>query len=147
VTLAFRPANNGWFGPHPLGPGRFYRKLSTRLDLDTRPKLFITLTFDPHGLEPKAVWRRSCRHAQFNAFIRRLRAHCPPFEWVRKLEFTAAGYPHYHMILLGIDFIAADLLRALWSQGAVYIELCNNDVAQYISKYLAKFEMPEYLLE
>ncbi|MEM9418754.1 MAG: hypothetical protein AAGA25_06795 [Planctomycetota bacterium] len=59
-------------------------------------------------------------------------------QWIRKAEFQHGGWLHYHIILLGLDFIPHAALKMCWPHGHIFVKRINTKVAGYMAKYQAK---------
>jgi len=71
--------------------------------------LFVTLTY------PKVFPREpSIYQAHLQAFSKRLRRQFPQSSAVWKLEFQKRGAPHYHLLVLGVPFLARQWLSKAW---------------------------------
>lgn len=135
----------------------FSRKSRTRLqqflcalpvDHVGRGMLFVTLTYP--GAYPGAwgVWKR-----QLDTWIKRLRRRLPGCGGVWKLEPQKRGAPHFHLLLVGVPFLAREWLSRSWYEvvgsgdkrhlaAGTNVELARSHrgVVAYASKYVAKQE-------
>lgn len=64
-------------------------------------------------------------------------------EYVRILEETKLGYPHYHFLLRGERYLPQEEISSLWQQlaGSPIVDIRAIDdghTAKYVTKYLAK---------
>lgn len=74
--------------------------------------VFLTLTTDPSKHESVYHATKSMSKS-FNRFMSWLKKYLqkPDIAYIKALEFTKAGYPHLHIILFGVDFIAPPSIR------------------------------------
>ncbi len=155
-----RPVPHTWAAPR----GRvreFSRRSRTRL-MQTmcalpvkhvgRGVLFVTLTYPADYPGEWAVWKR-----QLDTFCKRLRRRLPNSGGVWKLEPQVRGAPHYHMLIVGVPFIAKAWMVDAWQAViktddqwhktyGVWIELAHSHrgVIAYAAKYTAKYQaLPE----
>lgn len=105
----------------------------------------ITLTLDPADYSsPLDAYRRLASDQAVPLFLRKLSRALgvdlsgPGFGWVRKLEFQANGFPHFHLIVLGVTHIPHELIRECWGRGHVWIKRLRKNSAAYACKYLGK---------
>lgn len=113
---------------------------------------FLTLTYDDDHL-PLVDGRMSLRHDDYTKFIKRIRQQLKR-DYGKTVELSIigcgeygdrSGRPHYHCVIHGVPFTwrrgYPGILRTMqekWSQGYVYLKLCNGDVASYVTKYSVK---------
>jgi hypothetical protein len=85
-------------------------KLMSQCDREQISKsLFVTLTY------PRTFPRESSTYKHhLDLFGRRLRRRFPAASLVWKLEFQVRQAPHYHLIVLGIPFLAKQWLSRVW---------------------------------
>jgi hypothetical protein len=108
--------------------------------------LFVTLTYPRVFPQEPLIYR-----AHFQAFSKRLRRLFPQSSAVWKLEFQKRGAPHFHLIILGVPFIARTWLSRVWAEivgsGDDRHRKAGTQVARvhsartaitYASKYVAK---------
>jgi len=107
-----------------------------------QPTKFITLTCNPtKWTDPRHAYKGTTR--QLCIMARRIREKWGDFQYLRVLEQTAAGWPHYHM-LARTGFIAQKWLSTLWDHltGAPIVDIRkikDTDTAiRYATKYLTK---------
>lgn len=103
---------------------------------------FLTLTYRRvPGEDDRQLWRRQQEEKHVAMFMRRLsralRADLRG-KWLCKLEFQEDGYVHWHIVLLGRDFIEHALLERCWTHGYVWVERLNQKRVTYLCKYVAK---------
>jgi len=74
--------------------------------------VFLTLTTDPSNFESIDEAAKHMGKA-FNRFMMWLKKYTQEkdIHYIKALEFTKAGYPHLHIALFGIDFIAPPTTR------------------------------------
>lgn len=102
--------------------------------------IFVTLTYSDDYLPVGGSLVKS----DFQKFIKRVRKRCID----RKLKYFGAGEygsnfgrPHYHAILLGLDFSSQedlDVISKSWSNGFVKCGFVDTGSIQYVAKYLMK---------
>jgi len=71
--------------------------------------LFITLTYPGQFAMNDRVWKRD-----LDRFLKRLRRKFPGVGGVWKLEPQERGAPHYHLVIVGVSFIAKEWLSQAW---------------------------------
>lgn len=107
--------------------------------------LFVTLTYPrkfPDGVRAKR---------DLDAFIKRLRRAFPSIAGIWKMEPQKRGAPHFHLILLGVDFIEHEWIAKAWYEvvgsGDIRHYAAGTEVRRvksyqhavhYVSKYIAK---------
>jgi len=139
----------------------FSRKSRTRLQqtLCAMPKrhvgtgvLFITLTYPSSYPGQWRLWKR-----QLDTWVKRLRRRWPRAAGLWKLEPQKRGAPHFHLLVVGVPFIAKQWVSASWyevvgSQDArhlaagtqVQLARSHRGVIAYAAKYTAKRqELPD----
>lgn len=73
--------------------------------------LFVTLTYPREfPLEPTTL-----KH-HFDAFSKRLRRTFPRSSAIWKLEYQKRGAPHYHLVVMGVPFLARQWLSRAWAE-------------------------------
>jgi hypothetical protein len=124
-----------------------------------RPNRFLTLTTAPKGFvllkpatkEEPAVWTAEETPRQvfdrtrrkLTTFLTYLKRKLGRLEYIRVLEQTKRGYPHYHLLLRS-PWIDYDTAKAKWEQltGAWMIDIQkikkDERNIRYITKYLTK---------
>jgi hypothetical protein len=109
------PPGGGVRGVATFSPASRKRllQLVASLDQDTRPPLFITLTYPEHWSSNPAHW-----HDDLEAFYKRLCRKYPMCNvavlW--RKEPQKRGAPHYHLLVFGIPFIAYKWVGQVWAQ-------------------------------
>lgn len=107
-----------------------------------KPERFITLTIDPkHWLNPREAYDGTRRKlSDFAKEVRKIRGS---FEYLRVLEVTKKGWPHYHF-LAKCPYIPQATLSKIWASltGAVIVDVRRvenqSNVFRYVLKYLCK---------
>jgi len=113
-----------------------------------RGLLFVTLTYPRDYPGDWQVWKR-----HLDTMLKRFRRRFPSFAAVWKLEPQKRGAPHYHLLVVGVPFIAADWLRQSWTAivggrvsetgwARVNVQLARSHkgVVSYAAKYTAKYQ-------
>jgi hypothetical protein len=128
------------------GP-RKKRELVAKI-LKAKPKRFLTLTVQAPTAENGITWtpreafdrtRRSCA----KLFREMARETKKKTEYVRVLEQTKAGYPHYHYLTKG-PFWPVASISARWQRltGAYVVDIqkpaATRNTIAYVAKYVAK---------
>lgn len=112
----------------------------------TSQSLFVTLTYPRSYPKESLLYKR-----HLDSFGKRLRRQFPKSSAIWKLEFQSRGAPHYHLIVLGIPFLARQWLARVWFEvvgsGDERHKKAGTQVARvsdyrralgYASKYVAK---------
>jgi hypothetical protein len=102
----------------------------------------ITLTIDPKlWVTPRDAYDGTRRKlSDFAKAIRKIRGR---FEYLRVLEVTKKGWPHYHF-LAKCDYIPQATISKVWAEltGAVIVDVRRveqkTNVFRYVLKYLCK---------
>lgn len=109
---------------------------------DAKPTKFITLTIDTKLWEsPRAAFDGTRR--KVSDFAKLVRSAVGEFEYLRVLESTARGWPHYHFVAR-CDFIPQHRLSTMWAEltGAPIVDIRHvhkkTNVIGYVMKYLGK---------
>ena len=117
-----------------------------------RGMLFATLTYPAAYPGDWKKWKQ-----QLNVWFHRLRRRCPAAATVWKLEPQKRGAPHYHLVVVGVPFMARDWLSQSWYEVVasgdpkhlaagtnVQAVHSHRGVVAYAAKYTAKREeLPE----
>lgn len=133
----------------------FSRKSRTRLQQTLcaiptahigRGMLFVTLTYPRAYPGSWALWK-----AQLHNWRKRLFKRVPRAAFVWKLEPQQRGAPHFHLIVVGVPFLAKDWLSRSWYEVVgshdpkhlaagtnVQLVQSSRGVAAYAAKYTAK---------
>lgn len=122
------------------GPRRI-RHLAHKVS-EAQPNRLLTLTIDPALWDsPREAYDGTRRHV--STLMRRIRSTYGHAEYLRVLEVTRKGWPHYH-VLLRSPYVPWKWVRSEWHSltGARIVDLrqCNKtwEAAVYLTKYLAK---------
>lgn len=113
-----------------------------------RGLLFITLTYPGAFPGNWRTWK-----AQLDTMAKRMRRKFPAFADVWKLEPQKRGAPHFHMLVVGVPFLAKAWLSQSWYEvvgskderhlkAGTNIQLARSHrgVVSYASKYTAKHQ-------
>jgi len=117
-----------------------------------RGLLFVTLTYPGQYAGDWQTWKR-----QLNTMHMRLKREFPAFAAVWKLEPQRRGAPHFHLLVVGLPFLAKDWLSRAWYEVVdsgderhlragtqVQLARSHRGVVSYAAKYTAKREaLPE----
>jgi hypothetical protein len=111
-----------------------------------RGLLFVTLTYPAHYPGDWQVWKR-----QLDTMAKRLRRKFPAFAGVWKLEPQKRGAPHFHLLVVGLPFLAKSWLSEAWYEVVgsgdpkhlaagtnVQLARSHRGVVSYAAKYTAK---------
>jgi hypothetical protein len=155
-----RPVPHTWCKPRGL-VREFSRRSRTRLQQTLcalpiahvgRGMLFVTLTYPAEYPGDWRQWKR-----QLDTWLKRARRRLPAFACVWKLEPQKRGAPHYHLVVVGANFIAKDWLSRSWYEvvdsrdpkhlaaGTQVAQVrSHRGVLSYAAKYVAKQqELPD----
>lgn len=110
--------------------------------ITARPKTFLTLTCLPlDGEDPRDTYDRTRRHLSllFRHFRRTNRAG----EYVRVIEQTKKGYPHYHCLVRTEHYWPQSEISSIWYAltGAYVVDVRtvkSEHAIEYVSKYMTK---------
>lgn len=135
LALTCRRWGCKWCGP------RRAKRLAYRCD-EADPNRFITLTVanDLHE-SPRAAYDATRR--KLGDFNKLMRKELGGFEYMRVLETTAKGWPHYHLVAR-CGYIAQARISTIWATltGAKIVDIRKihkkQDVMKYVLKYLCK---------
>src|SRR6266436_9544748 len=118
-------------------------KLAIKVD-EAKPTKFITLTINPKCYEnPREAYDKTRR--KISDLAKAVRVHAGEFEYIRVLEVTKKGWPHYHLVAR-CGFIKQKWLSDAWasSTGAPIVDIRaikkTDNVFKYMLKYLCKQE-------
>jgi hypothetical protein len=137
--------------PGPRGLATFSKSSRKRLlqrvaslDQDTRPPLFLTLTYPSVWPKVPATWKK-----HLAAFYKRVCRKYPMCNvavlW--RLEPQKRGAPHFHLLVFGVPFIAYKWVAEVWaeitsgnSSSCSRVERVRSwrGAMSYASKYLGK---------
>jgi hypothetical protein len=107
--------------------------------------LFLTLTY------PKDDPTAALHQKHLDSLLKRLKRHAPESSAIWKLEYTKANTPHYHLLILNLEFWHHKRIAKAWSEivqsdnpnherAGTRVErvMCHKHVAKYIVKYVSK---------
>jgi len=97
--------------------------------------VFMTLTFAENIQDIKQA------NYEFKKFRQRLEYELKlKLKYVCIIEFQRRGAIHYHLLLFGLPYIPADLVRQIWGHGFVKLNVIDNvdNVGAYVCKYMGK---------
>jgi len=122
------------------------RKIAQLDSSQLAKSLLVTLTY-PHSFPKESSTYK--RH--FQTFSKRLRRTFPHSSAIGKLEFQKRGAPHYHLIVLGVPFMARQWLAHAWTEvvnsgdakhlrAGTQVVRCHSSrkAITYAAKYVAK---------
>lgn len=112
--------------------------------------LFLTLTYDREKYDsPQDLYRRAAEERHVRLFVRELERKLRvdlTGRWLCKLEFQQGGWVHWHLLVLGVEFISHDILSDAWGMGFVWVRRMSRTNICYVCKYVAKDgEIPAFL--
>jgi hypothetical protein len=129
---------------------RMMKKLATFRREEVARALFVTLTYPAEYPDGKRAKR------DLDRFLKRLWRKYPSAAWIWREELQKRGAPHFHLLVLGVDFIPHGWVALAWWDvcGRISIEhlKAGTEVRRvksykqcvwYVSKYLAKGEEVE----
>ena len=112
------------------------------------PNRLITLTVNPaHYLTPRDAYDDTRR--AIADLSKKIRKEHGEFEYVRVLEVTAKGWPHYHFVARCV-YLQQRWLSDAWARmtGAPIVDIRKikkkDNVVRYIIKYLSKCQYIEW---
>mgnify|MGYP000938765028 CR=1 FL=1 len=127
---------------------RMMKKLATFRREELAKALFITLTYPAEYPDGKRAKR------DLDRFLKRLWRKYPSAAWIWREELQKRGAPHFHLLVLGVDFIPHGWIAYVWWDvcGRISIEhlKAGTEVRRvksykhcfyYVTKYLAKEDM------
>jgi len=117
------------------------RKLAS-IAAEAEPNRFVTLTVNPklYG-SPREAFEQTRR--KIGALTQHVRRNHGPMEYLRVLEVTKKGWPHYHLVAR-MPYVQQSELSTVWAEhtGAPIVDIRkirkNKDVFFYVVKYLSK---------
>ena len=123
--------------------GRGYQRIMSGLRLGGNLRLITLTTSEESWAAGKNIQR------SFRALVMRLRRRSMCTGYVRVIEFTKAGLPHYHVIMRG-RYIPQSYLSRLWQ--AIHLSRVvdvrairrKGSAASYLAKYLGKDPRSRY---
>ena len=77
----------------------------------TSQSLFVTLTYPRSFPTASSTYKR-----HLEMFAKRLLRRFPRASAIWKLEFQSRGAPHYHLIILGVNYMAHQWVNRQWSE-------------------------------
>jgi hypothetical protein len=114
-----------------------------------RGLLFVTLTYPRAWPGSWSTWKRD-----LDAMLKRFRRKFPAFGAVWKLEPQKRGAPHFHLLAVGVPFIAKAWLSEAWydvvgsrdprhlaAGTQVQLARSHRGVVSYAAKYTAKAQL------
>ena len=124
--------------------------------IELSKSLLVTLTYPRSYTTESSTWKR-----HLDVFSKRLARTFPTSSAIWKLEFQKRGAPHYHLIVLGVPFLAREWLSRAWYEvvgsGDERHKRAGTQVARvlsykkaiaYAAKYVAKVSTnddPQYV--
>lgn len=115
--------------------------LSRRI-VAANPTKFLTLTVNnAQFANPREAYDKTRR--KLPKFTARMRKLTPEFEYVRVLEVTKAGWPHYHL-LTRMNYVSQHKISTAWAEltGSPIVDIRQIKNGQnninYVCKYLKK---------
>jgi len=128
-----------WACPH-CGPRRIAHL--TKKVIAAKPNKLVTLTLRPSDFEsPRDAYDKSRRSV--SKLTAKIRKEVEEWEYLRVLEITKKGFPHYHLVVRG-SYLDKDWLAAQWEKltKAWIVDIRKikgaHNTAAYITKYLHK---------
>ncbi|MBL4810727.1 MAG: hypothetical protein JKY43_11795 [Phycisphaerales bacterium] len=112
--------------------------------------LFFTLTYRRDDYDRASdLYRRSSDDRHVRRFIESLSRYLGESltgRWLCKLEFQRGGWVHWHIVILGVDYIDHAACQNIWGRGYVWINRITKNRIRYLCKYVAKGDqLPAYL--
>jgi hypothetical protein len=156
-----------WFDP--VGSRMLSARCSDRLSNRCRKQrgVFLTLTYArDEWSDARECYRAASEERHVRRFIQRLGewlwwrmpesqrpytatgkpANPLNARWVCKMEFQRDWFVHWHLLILGLEFIPHDVLTDLWGFGHVWIARMTGKRVRYMTKYVAKSgDLPPWL--
>lgn len=120
---------------------RLWARVSARLAAGEKG-VAITLTYrrDEYA-DAEDLYQSQKERQDVPLFMRRLgRVLCRNVtgDWICKAEFQQGGWLHFHIILMGSDYVDHAALSRAWGLGFVYIKRLTKKRVIYMVKYVAK---------
>lgn len=145
------PGLKSWFDPRSVPALSFELCTKLRTRMAKKRGLFITLTYNRDDYEsPLDLFCTQQERQDVPKFIRRLQKYLgTPLSglWMRKMEFQANGWVHFHIVLDYLKTIPHCKLTELWGHGHVWVERWSEHIADYLSKYIGKGDkVPGWIL-
>jgi hypothetical protein len=163
LQVQYQMTEGKWIKPKPRGPAMPFspasrlRMLKAIQQVDwsrVRQALFVTLTY-PDGFKSRTLEERTQDRYLMHRYIEKhLGKHVAALwrtEWKSRQSGALVGQPmpHVHLMLFGVPFINAALIRQWWRTILGHVGPLATDVrkatdgrhaARYIAKYVAKLE-------
>lgn len=111
------------------------------------PNRLLTLTVNPAlYASRKEAWEQTRK--QVPILIRQLRKRFGDIEYLRVTEVTAAGWPHYHLLVRS-GFLPQPVVKRMWAEltGAYIVDLRQVTKSWSAYKYLVKYLSKLHRLE
>lgn len=139
----FRQAGSGsWLDP--ISSKGLAARLSSRLAARCQGErgVVVTLTYKRDRYDSaQALYHAASDEQHVPLFLRRLQRRLNTNlrgRWFCKMEFQRGGWVHWHLVILGVDFIPHASLKAAWGHGHAWVERMTPESLTYITKYVAK---------
>lgn len=130
---------------------RMLRRFATVDRTALSRSLLVTLTYPRSFPVESSTFKR-----HFHTFSVRLRRTFPNSSAIWKLEFQQRGAPHYHLIVMGVPFLARQWLSRVWFEivgsgderhrlAGTQVQRCKSTrkALSYAAKYVAKVSAGE----
>jgi len=103
------------------------------------PNRLLTLTIDPH-LHLCARDAFDATRSKIPLLARKLRRRFGSFEYLRVTEVTAAGWPHFHLLVRS-GYIPHQVVKTLWQEltGATIVDIRQVNHSFHCYTYLCKY--------
>jgi hypothetical protein len=91
--------------------------------------------------DPADLYDRASEERHVRRFIESLKRYLKTNltgRWLCKMEFQEGGWVHWHLLILGIDYINHSDLTELWGHGYVWVRRADERELRYVCKYVAK---------
>ncbi len=128
-----------WSCPH-CGPRRIAHL--TKKTVDAKPNKLVTLTVRPKMYDhPREAYDKTRKAV--SKLTHKIRNEGKEWEYLRVLEVTKKGWPHYHLVVRG-DYVKQQWLADEWYKlsGAWIVDIRRikkqSEAASYVMKYLYK---------
>jgi len=106
---------------------------------DAKPSKFVTLTVNNNLYNsPREAYDRTRRHVA--TLTRTLRKAVGEWEYIRILEITKKGFPHYHFLVRG-GYVDQEWLSDQWDRltGAHIVDIRKIKNMTHATRYLMKY--------
>lgn len=108
--------------------------------------LFLTLTYDRSkyrdALDLYRTQSERKHVAKFMSRLSRTLGRSLKGKWVRKMEFQEGGWVHWHLIIVGLEFVPNAVISQCWGHGFTKTKGLNKGRVFYLTKYVAKGGVP-----